>query len=144
MVLHPPGLERRVLPVVAEHEQAPALGVMDHVLGENVHVRHVDRAHGASRLAIVAVQSVADGAAGQTARKPAGVLLLLLHGEQLHRVAGDAASPASVHRLRVGGAAAAAEVQRRRPGVLGRSFGVIRADQAVEQNDALAALRLLQ
>ena len=144
MVLHPSGLKRGVLPVVAEHEEAPALGVMDHVLGEDMHVRDVDRAHGASRLAIVAAHSVTDGAAGQTARKPAGVLRVLLHGEQLYRVCGNAALPASVHGLRVGGTTVPAEVEGRRPGVLGCSFGVILADQVVDQNDALAALRLLQ
>ena len=146
MILHPPGLKRRVLPVVAEHQQALPLRVVHHVLRQDVHVGHVDRAHRPGRLAVAAAHAAAVGAAGEAARQAAGVLRVLAHGLQRHRAAGGAARPAARRRLRVRGAAAAAEVERRRPRVAGRLFRILVrcADQAVDQHDPLAALRLLQ
>ena len=69
VVLHPARLERRVLAVVAEDEQAAALRVVDHVLGEDVHVRDVDRPYRARRFAVVGARAVADGAAREAARQ---------------------------------------------------------------------------
>ena len=146
MVLHPPGLKRRVLAVVAEHQQALPLRVVHHVLRQDVHVGHVDRAHGPRRLAIAAAPAAAAGAAGETARQAARVLRVLAHGVQRHRAAGGAACPAARRRFRVRGAAAGAEVERRRPRAAGRLLRILVrcADQAVDQHDPLAALRLLQ
>ena len=48
MVLHPSCLEGGVLPVVTEHQQPLPLGVVHHVLGKDMHIGDVDRAHPAA------------------------------------------------------------------------------------------------
>ena len=147
VILHPAGLERRVLTVVAEHEQAPALGMMHHVLGEHVHVRDGDRPYGPGRLAIPSSQSPARGPARQTARQCAGIraLAALSNRMQLDGGAHRPAVPAPRNGGGMRSPAVAAEVQRRRSRMWS-AFSVIvaRADEAIEQHHALAAVRLLQ
>ena len=147
MILHPAGLERRVLAVVAEHEQARAFGVMHHVLGQDVHVGNRDRPHGSGRLAIPPAQAVTRGPARQTARQGAGVRAgaALSNCMQLNGGARRAARPAPGHGTGMRRPALAAEVEGRGARVRnGFSVIVARADQAIEQHHALAAVRLFQ
>ena len=115
MILHPAGLERRVLAVVAEHEQARAFGVMHHVLGQDVHVGNRDRPHGSGRLAIPPAQAVTRGPARQTARQGAGVRAgaALSNCMQLNGGARRAARPAPGHGTGMRRPALAAEVEGR-------------------------------
>ena len=86
VVLHPAGLKRRVLAVVAEHQQALALRVVDHVLRQHMDVSDVNRPHRSGRLAIVAAGSPPTGCpAGQATRQDARVVFPLLHGPKAHR-----------------------------------------------------------
>ena len=55
VVTHPTGLERCLLAVVGKDQQSSALGVLHHVLCENVHIGDWHRLHRASRLAIPSV-----------------------------------------------------------------------------------------
>ena len=117
VILHPAGLERGVLAVVAEHQQAAARGVVHHVLRQHVHVRHVDRPHRPGRLAVAAPEPMADGSAREAAREPAGVRLALADRVKLHRLPRVPAMEASGHRTGMRGAATAAEPQRRGAGM---------------------------
>ena len=147
MILHPAGLKRRVLAVVAEHEQARAFGVMHHVLGQDVHVGDRDRPHGSGRLAIPPAQAATRGPARQTARQGAGVRAgaALSNCMQLNGGARRTARPAPRHGTGMRRPALAAEVEGRGARVR-NDFSVIvaRADQAIEQHHALAAVRLFQ
>ena len=145
VVLHPTGLERSVLAVVAEHQQALALGVVNHVLRQHMDVRHVDRPHLACGLPIVAAGAApAKGSARQATRQQPRVVLVLLDGPKLHGRRAFAAMSASRDRVRMGRPAMAAEVQGRSAGVGRRVFVVARADQVIHQDDPLAALILRQ
>ncbi|MBK8179278.1 MAG: hypothetical protein IPK67_10405 [Planctomycetes bacterium] len=63
MVLHPSGLERSVLPVVAEHEESRPLGVLHHVLRQHVNVGDVCCAHRACGLSVASPDAPARGSA---------------------------------------------------------------------------------
>ena len=144
VVLHPAGLERGVLPVVAEDEKASPLGVLHHVLREHVHVGHVDGAHLAGRFPVSAAAGTATHrSARQAAREEARVVLLLPNRQQLQERSRTAACRAACLCPGVSRAAAAAEGQGRRA-LVGRRGVVrfVRADEPVGDQDSLSA-RLL-
>ncbi len=145
VVLHPAGLERGVLPIVAEHQQPRPLGAVHHVLGQHVHVRHVDGADRPGRFPVpAAVRGAARRSARQAARQESGALLVLADGEKPHRVPAAAAGEAAGHRGRVGGAATAAEVEGGGTGMGGGCLPFfVFPDQGVDEHDPPAAKLLL-
>ena len=149
VVLHPARLERGVLAVVAEDEQAPPLRVVHHVLGKDVHVRDVDRAHRPRRLAVVGAGSVPGGATREAARQHAGPLARSALPDRVQEdgSARRSARKAPRHGAGVCRPAMAAEVERRGSGMARRVVLIVvvaRADQPVEQHDTAAAARLLE
>src|SRR5690606_34003538 len=134
----------RVLPVVAEDEEPPALGMVDHVLREDVHVGDVCRADGPRRLAIVAPDPASVRAAREAARQHARIVLFLAHGVELHERPGYAAGETASYLLGVCRPASAAEVDQRRARVLLQLLVVASADEPVDEHDAMAPLRLLE
>ena len=110
--MHPAGLEGGVLPVVGKHQQAPALGAVDHALGQHMHIGHRGGAHRAGRLAVVAAKPAATRAARHTARQLARVLGALLHKVQRLQSLVAAAAQAVGQVAVVHCAAVAAGIQR--------------------------------
>ena len=148
VILHPARLERGVLAVVAEDQQAAAFRVMHHVLGKDVHVRDVDRAHRPRRLAVVGARSVPGSATREAARQHARALV---RGALPDRVQQDGAALRSARKAPRYGAgvrrpALAAEVKRRSPGMARRFVLIVvaRTDQSIEQHDTATAARLLE
>ena len=116
VVLHPAGLEGGVLAVVAEHEQARARRVVDHVLRQDVDVGGVAGAHRPRRFAVAAAAgAAAERVAGKAARQDAGAFPLLAHRVEADAGAGSAAAEAGAVGSVVGGAAVPAEVDGRGP-----------------------------
>ena len=147
VVLHPAGLKRGVLPVVAEHQQALAFGVMHHVLGEHVHVRHVDGAHGPRRFAVASGDHAADGTAGEAAGEHPRLLRVLANSVQANGLAAAPAMAAAGDGLWMRGGAVAAEVEQGGADVrLGFAVPLVRigADQVIDQHHALAAVGCIQ
>lgn len=145
VVLHPAGLERGILPVVAEAQQPRPQGAVHHVLGQHVHVRDVDGPDRTSGFAVpAAVRRAAVGPARQAARQESGALLVLSNGDQPNRVPTAAAGEAAGHRRRVRGAATAAEVERGGTGMRGRRLlFLVCPDQGVDKDYPPAAELLL-
>ena len=141
VVLHPAGLERGILPVVAEAQKPRPLGAVHHVLGQHVNVRDVDGPDRASGFPVpAAVRRAAGGPARQATRQESGALLLLSDGKKPNRVPTAAAGEAAGHRRRVRGAATAAEVKRRGTGMRGRRLlFLVCPDQGVDKDDPPAA-----
>ena len=63
VVFHPAGLESGLLAVVAEDQQALSLGVVHHVLGEDMDIGHIGGAHGACGFAVGVAHAPSCGAA---------------------------------------------------------------------------------
>ena len=147
VVLHPAGLERGVLAVVAEDEQAPSVGVLHHVLGQDVHIGYVDGSHFAGGFAVSASTGTATHrAARQTAREESRVVLLLLDHQQLQERSRAAAGRTARLGTCVSRTAAAAEGEGCRA-LVGRRVVVGRfvgADEPVGDQDALSASLLVQ
>ena len=149
VVLHPTRLERGVLAVVAEDEQAAAFRVMHHVLGKDVHVRDVDRAHRPRRLAVVGARAVPGSATREAARQHSRALV---RGALPDRVQHDGVALRSARKAPRYGAgvrrpALAAEVKRGGSGMARRLVLIVvvaRADQPVEEHDTATAARLLE
>ena len=147
VVLHPAGLKRGILPVVAEHQQALAFGVMHHVLGEHMHIRHVDGAHGPRRFAVAPGDHAADGTAGEAAGEHPRLLRVLANSVQANGLAAAPAMAAAGDGLWMRGGAVAAEVERGGADVrLGLVVLLVRigADQVIDQHHALAAVGCVQ
>ena len=95
VVLHPSGLEGGILAVVAEHEQPPPLRLLDHVLGQNVHVGGGAGAHGPRRFAVAAATApAAQRVAREAARQDPGPVRLLTDGVKADSRPGRAAGEA--------------------------------------------------
>ncbi len=107
MVLHPPGLERRVLPVVAERQQPRAVRrgapmSWASTCTSATLMARTGRAGSRYRPAL-GVRPVDPH--DRTARQPPGTVRALANRVEPHRVADAAAGAAARHRRRVGGAA---------------------------------------
>lgn len=112
MILHPSGLESGILAVVAEDQQPRPFGMMDHVLGQHVDIRHVGGAHGAGRLAVGAAEAPAVGTARQATGQVAGVVLPLPDRVEDDRLSGRTAVEATGDTFGMGGSASTAEMER--------------------------------
>ena len=76
MVLHPAGLEGSILAVIAEHQEARTLRVVNHVLSEDMYIGDVRRAHRTCGLSISTSDPSAVRPAGDAAGQvPRAVLL---------------------------------------------------------------------
>src|SRR5687768_4846711 len=79
VIPHPTGLEGCVLPIVGEHKESPAFGEADHVLGQDVDVRHVYGANRPGGLAIASSERPPRSAARNAPAQLSWSLLRLLH-----------------------------------------------------------------
>ncbi len=144
VVAHPAGLERRVLAVVGEHQEPPALGAVDHVLGQHVHVGDGHRAHRPRRLAPQARPLPARSPAREARGEPAGPLLVV-HGVERHEPPLAAAAVAAFEGLGMERAAERAQVNRHRAaGLLGILLVLLGGDEAIQQHHARAAARAVE
>jgi hypothetical protein len=75
-------LERSILAVVGEDEEAASLGVMNHVLRKHMDIRDVHSANRPSWLAVPCTTCRPLGTARYATNQIARVLTLLLHNEQ--------------------------------------------------------------
>jgi len=82
-ILHPPCLERRVLAIVREDEEALALSPLDQALRQDVHVRGGARPDLLRGLVVAPVSTTSDRAARKTARQASRAVFLLPHGVEL-------------------------------------------------------------
>ena len=115
---------------------------MHHVLGQHVHVRHVDGPDRAGRFPVSAADRRAPRrSAREAARQASGTLLVLPNGVQRNQVAAAATGEAAGYPRRVRGAATVAEVEECCAGAGCRRFLVLVGlpDQGVDQHDAPAA-----
>ena len=140
MVFHPPGLESRVLAVVAEDQQSPSVRVVNHVLCQNVHVRHVGGPDGTRRLPVVAAKMPADSSAGKTTGEIARIIFALLNNVQLDGFSSSTAVSAINNRTWMRRTAAAAEKEFFHTVVFVQVFVVAVSNQVVYQYDPVAAL----
>ena len=139
VVLHPAGLERGILPVVAEHQQPRPLGAVHHVLGQHVHVRDVDGPDRGERVPGTGRRSAwlpVDPHDRQLVRSPGRCAVWrIARSRTVSPLA--AAGEAARRRRRVRGAATAAEMERCGTGVRRRVFlFIVFPDQGVDQHDA--------
>ena len=95
MILHPTGLKGCVLPIVCEDQQTLSLRMLNHVLREHMHVRHIDCPNFANRLTVATASRASSSAARYTTAEPTRMVLQVAYDKQTHRFAHRTAATAT-------------------------------------------------